>query len=66
VFARRQAPCDDAASERTFLKWQWPWMPEDWKGTLKASPWLRMFQNARAWCDENPARGFTAGQPSVQ
>ncbi len=39
--------------ERSFLKWQWPWMPEDWKRSLKASPWLRMFQNARAWCDEN-------------
>ncbi|MBI4843358.1 MAG: phosphoribosylformylglycinamidine synthase [Nitrospirae bacterium] len=39
--------------ERTFLKWQWPWMPEDWKENLKASPWLRMFQNAREWCDRN-------------
>lgn len=37
--------------ERTFLKWQWPWMPQEWKQTLKASPWLRMFQNARQWCD---------------
>ena len=36
--------------ERTFLKWQWPYMPEDWKKTLKASPWLKMFQNAREWC----------------
>ncbi|MBI5098082.1 MAG: phosphoribosylformylglycinamidine synthase [Nitrospirae bacterium] len=45
--------------ERTFLKWQWPWMPEDWKvgangrAPLQASPWLRMFQNAREWCDKN-------------
>jgi phosphoribosylformylglycinamidine synthase len=38
--------------ERAFLKWQWPWMPEGWKD-LKASPWLRMFQNARRWCEEN-------------
>ncbi len=38
--------------ERTFLKWQWAWMPEDMKKNLKASPWLRMFQNARKWCDE--------------
>lgn len=38
--------------ERTFLKWQWSWMPEDWKKNLKASPWLRMFQNARKWCDK--------------
>jgi phosphoribosylformylglycinamidine synthase len=37
--------------ERTFLTWQWGWMPEQWKGTLRASPWLRMFQNARAWCE---------------
>jgi phosphoribosylformylglycinamidine synthase len=36
--------------ERTFLKWQWPWMPEDWRQDLKASPWLKMFQNAREWC----------------
>ena len=37
--------------ERTFLKWQWPWMPKEWN-ELVASPWLRMFQNARNWCDE--------------
>ncbi|HMK50424.1 MAG TPA: phosphoribosylformylglycinamidine synthase, partial [Thermodesulfovibrionales bacterium] len=36
--------------ERTFLKWQWAHMPEDWKNELEASPWLRMFQNAREWC----------------
>ncbi len=39
--------------ERTFLKWQWAWLPENMKGNLKASPWLRMFQNARAWCEES-------------
>jgi phosphoribosylformylglycinamidine synthase len=38
--------------ERTFLKWQWPWMPEDWQKNLKVSPWLKMFQNARQWCDK--------------
>jgi phosphoribosylformylglycinamidine synthase len=38
--------------ERSFLKWQWPWMPEEWKG-LEESPWLRMFRNARRWCEEN-------------
>ncbi|MEW6109248.1 MAG: phosphoribosylformylglycinamidine synthase [Nitrospirota bacterium] len=38
--------------ERTFLKWQWAWMPEDWRKGLKASPWLRMFQNARIWCEQ--------------
>jgi phosphoribosylformylglycinamidine synthase len=36
--------------ERTCLTWQWPWMPETWKKTLDASPWLKMFQNARQWC----------------
>jgi phosphoribosylformylglycinamidine synthase len=39
--------------ERTFLKWHWPWMPEEWHTELKASPWLRMFQNARIWCENN-------------
>lgn len=38
--------------ERAFLKWQWPWMPEQWKQELKVSPWLKMFQNAREWCDK--------------
>ena len=37
--------------ERTFLKWQWAWMPENLKKNLKASPWLKMFQNAREWCE---------------
>jgi phosphoribosylformylglycinamidine synthase len=36
--------------ERSFLKWQWGFMPEDWKRDLEACPWLRMFQNARSWC----------------
>jgi phosphoribosylformylglycinamidine synthase len=38
--------------ERVHTTWQWPWMPADWKN-LKASPWLKMFQNARIFCDEN-------------
>ena len=38
--------------ERVHTLWQWPWMPADWK-ELEASPWLKMFQNARAFCDEN-------------
>jgi phosphoribosylformylglycinamidine synthase len=38
--------------ERTFLKWQWAYMPEDWKKNLQASPWLRMFQNALEWCHQ--------------
>jgi len=38
--------------ERLFQLWQWPWMPKEWK-TLKASPWMRLFQNAREWCDQS-------------
>ena len=38
--------------ERTFLKWQWAWMPEHLKNSLKASPWLRLFQNARQWLEQ--------------
>jgi phosphoribosylformylglycinamidine synthase len=37
--------------ERSFLTWQWGWIPEEWKGREAASPWLKMFQNAREWCD---------------
>ena len=43
--------------ERLHSLWAWPWMPEEWKTSLKASPWLRMFQNAREWCDAVPAAG---------
>ena len=45
--------------ERAFLTWQWGWMPEEWRAgannhsPLQASPWLRMFQNARKWCVES-------------
>jgi phosphoribosylformylglycinamidine synthase len=35
--------------ERSFLMWQWPWIPEKFR-RLNASPWLQMFQNARTWC----------------
>jgi len=37
--------------ERCFRLWQWPWMPPSWKA-LEASPWLRMFQNAKEWCEQ--------------
>jgi phosphoribosylformylglycinamidine synthase len=37
--------------ERSFLKWQWPWLPGDLKDGVRESPWIQMFQNARAWCD---------------
>jgi phosphoribosylformylglycinamidine synthase len=38
--------------ERSFLAWQWGWIPEEWKGKTTASPWLKIYQNARVWCDE--------------
>jgi len=37
--------------ERCFLKWQWGWMPPQWRQDLEAAPWLRLFQNARQWCE---------------
>ncbi len=37
--------------ERSFLKWQWPWLPAYLNDRQKESPWIRMFQNAREWCD---------------
>ncbi len=36
-------------SERCFLKWQWPWLPEQFRN-LEVSPWLQMFRNAYEWC----------------
>ncbi len=37
--------------ERLFRagKAQWPYWPPEWS-KLKASPWLRLFQNVRRWC----------------
>lgn len=37
--------------ERAVQLWQWQYLPKVWRG-LAVSPWLTMFQNARAWCDE--------------
>jgi phosphoribosylformylglycinamidine synthase len=37
--------------ERTSITWQWGWMPPDWRRDLEVSPWLKMFQNAREWCE---------------
>jgi phosphoribosylformylglycinamidine synthase len=37
--------------ERAFLPWQCHWLPRELHG-LEVSPWLRMFQNAREWCEE--------------
>jgi phosphoribosylformylglycinamidine synthase len=38
--------------ERSFLTWQWGWIPPSWRGGTTASPWLRLFQNAREWCEQ--------------
>ncbi len=40
--------------ERSFLSWQWPWWPKR-SAPMTVSPWLKFFQNARTWCDENPS-----------
>jgi phosphoribosylformylglycinamidine synthase len=37
--------------ERSFLKWQWAWLPGYLNDGIKESPWIQMFQNAREWCD---------------
>jgi phosphoribosylformylglycinamidine synthase len=37
--------------ERSFLKWQWAWLPGYLNDGVKESPWVQMFQNAREWCD---------------
>jgi len=37
----------------TVFPWQWPYAPQNWvegPSRLLASPWLRLFQNAHAWC----------------
>jgi phosphoribosylformylglycinamidine synthase len=40
--------------ERCVSLYNWPWMPQKWRSSMQASPWLKMFQNARQWCVENP------------
>ncbi len=37
--------------ERTSMTWNWGWMPRAWRD-LEVSPWLKMFQNAREWCED--------------
>ena len=39
--------------ERCFLTWQLPHLPLEWKQEMhwSAAPWLKMFQNARDFCD---------------
>mmetsp|Transcript_9220 Transcript_9220/g.27754 ORF Transcript_9220/g.27754 Transcript_9220/m.27754 type:complete len:1375 (-) Transcript_9220:489-4613(-) len=39
--------------ERAIRKWQWGYMPADLDAELETSPWLRMFQNAREWCEQS-------------
>jgi len=42
----------------TVWPWQWPYAPQAWEEgatRLRASPWLRLFQNVRSWCDEGAA-----------
>jgi phosphoribosylformylglycinamidine synthase len=46
--------------ERVFTAWQWPWMPEEWS-SYKVEHWLKMFQNARAFCDINSSIGNIIG-----
>jgi phosphoribosylformylglycinamidine synthase len=38
--------------ERTIHLWNWAHLPEDYRRKWKVSPWLRLFQNARQWCEE--------------
>jgi phosphoribosylformylglycinamidine synthase len=45
--------------ERSFLKWQWPWLPGFMKDGVTESPWIQMFQNAREWCDGVKSGGKT-------
>ncbi len=37
--------------ERAFLQWQWGWTPPHWNSGKIVSPWIKMFQNAREWCE---------------
>lgn len=38
--------------ERSTVPWQMPYSPTDWR-QLKASPWLKLFQNMHQWALEN-------------
>ncbi|KAK9814223.1 hypothetical protein WJX72_002529 [[Myrmecia] bisecta] len=43
--------------ERCFLAWQNPWYPQDvGLDPEGAGPWLKLFQNAREWCESVPAQ----------
>lgn len=48
--------------ERGVLMWQWPWTPAEWdQHSAGAAPWLKMFANAKEWCDANPPAGEGGG-----
>eukprot|EP00026_Physarum_polycephalum_P000814 Phypoly_transcript_00815.p1 GENE.Phypoly_transcript_00815~~Phypoly_transcript_00815.p1 ORF type:complete len:1325 (+),score=193.92 Phypoly_transcript_00815:32-4006(+) len=36
--------------ERTFLKWHWPYWPQNRMNGLTVSPWVKLFQNAYLFC----------------
>jgi len=52
--------------ERSFLKWQWPWLPGYMKDGVKESPWIQMFQNAREWCHGVKSEGKKESLPLPQ
>jgi len=37
--------------ERAFLNWQWEYLPQG-MDPKQVSPWMKVFQNARRWCEE--------------
>ena len=40
--------------ERCFQAWQWPYMPAEFRNECKSiGPWMKMFQNAKDFCDNN-------------
>jgi phosphoribosylformylglycinamidine synthase len=47
--------------ERCFKTWQWPHLPNEWRQTYGTkendftAPWIKMFQNAKAFCDSVPS-----------
>ncbi|RJQ31583.1 phosphoribosylformylglycinamidine synthase [Candidatus Parcubacteria bacterium] len=49
--------------ERTSLKRQYLTWPREW--LYQNSPWIRMFQNARIWCQQHPAATVEAEAPLI-
>ena len=48
----RHTVCMPHPIDRSFYSWQCPWLPDEFQG-LEVTPWLKMFQNAREWLEEN-------------